>query len=191
MTTELLLSATLGLAFITVGLYFVWRADRERRRQARLQAQYGLYAVRDRIIRMAAAGKLRPDSDLFAGLVDWINIIIGLDDQADFRFHRWMVRIALKEDRARDNAARMVSEAVGPNFHEDEVLKLIAEVGAAVHAVICANSRMFRILAKAGTFDGSQEPEPEPEPENVGSVSLTVNYLPTFTGTFTTARAAH
>ncbi len=180
MTTELLLSATLGLAFITVGVHFVWRADRERRRQARLKAQYELFAVRDRVIRAAASGKLHPDSALFAGLVDWINIVIRLDDQADLHFYRWMRRTAMKEG-ARNSAATMVAEAIGPRFHEDEVRKLVAEVGKAIYTAICANSRMLRIASRTAAFDGDKAPEPLPA--YVGSVSLTADQLGSFGNT--------
>jgi hypothetical protein len=176
MTTELLLSVTLGLGFITVGVYFLWRAGSDRRRQARLQAQYGLYAARDHVIRMAASGKLNPESDLFAGLVDWINVVIAFDNHADFDFYRWLIKTGITE-RARDNATRMVTEAVGPNFHEDEVTDLVEMVGTAVHNAICANSRMVRLFSKIGTFDGNTTPEPMPM--NIGSVSLTA--LPTLT----------
>lgn len=183
MTTELLLSATLGLTSITLGLYFVWSAFRERKRQALLQAQYDLYAVRDRIVRLAAEGKLDPESDLFAGLFDLVNMVIGLGGHAGFHFHHSM--IAAANEQAHEDIAQMMSEAVGPDMREDEVAQLVTDVGNATFSVICANSRIVRVMTAIETFNS--EPDIPAQPQ-VGSLSLALWSHP---NSVTTARLAH
>jgi hypothetical protein len=163
MSVEQILSVVVGLASLTVAWYFVWTGRSAQRKSQRLAAQYRLYERRDVVIRLAATGEIDPNSDMFTGLVDLINVVIGLDRDADYQFFAWLKQAAASSE-ARSAADEMLQEAC-PGLTREDVDKLLVSVGQAIEAAICANSRMMRL-----ELISAKPVQPRQTPKNVGSI---------------------